>query len=97
MLRPSAAFFPTPTEALGDALPDRLQRLVAGAMESGVDADAFRRAVVDRDEHAIWPWRRRMEIEMTVLIASTSAPQKGRRRPVASRVFRTFAHATTAP
>ena len=38
-------------EALGHALPDRLQRLVAGAVEGGVDADAFRRAVIDGDEH----------------------------------------------
>ena len=37
-------------EALGHALPDRLQRLVARAVESGVDADAFRRAMVDGDE-----------------------------------------------
>lgn len=37
-------------EALGDALPDRLQRLVARAVQGGVDADAFRRAMVDGDE-----------------------------------------------
>ena len=47
----SSRFLLDPTEALGDALPDRLERLVAGAVEGGVDADAFRRAVVDGDEH----------------------------------------------
>jgi hypothetical protein len=34
-------------EALGDALPDRLQRLVPGGVQRGVDADALGRAVVD--------------------------------------------------
>jgi hypothetical protein len=33
------------------ALPDRLQRLVARAVQGGVDADAFRRAMVDGNEH----------------------------------------------
>jgi hypothetical protein len=42
-------------EALGDALPDRLQRLVACAVEGGEDADVFRRAMVDGDEHRHWP------------------------------------------
>jgi hypothetical protein len=37
-------------EALGDALPDRLQRLVPGAVQGGVDADALGRAMVDGDE-----------------------------------------------
>jgi hypothetical protein len=37
-------------EALGDALPDRLQRLVAGGVQRGVDADALGRAVIDGDE-----------------------------------------------
>ena len=39
-----------PAEALGHALPDRLQRLMARAMQSRVDADAFRRAMIDGDE-----------------------------------------------
>ena len=39
------------TETLGDTLPDRLERLVAGAVQGGVDADALRRAVIDGDEH----------------------------------------------
>jgi hypothetical protein len=34
-------------EALGDALPDRLQRLVPGGVQRCVDADALGRAVVD--------------------------------------------------
>jgi hypothetical protein len=38
------------TEALGHALPDRLQRLVARAVQGGMDADAFRRAMIDGDE-----------------------------------------------
>ena len=37
-------------EAFGDALSDWLECLVAGAVEGGVDADAFRRAMVDGDE-----------------------------------------------
>ena len=37
-------------EAFDHALPDRLQRLMAGAVERGVDADAFGRALVDGDE-----------------------------------------------
>ena len=39
-----------PAEVFGDALADRLQRLVAGAVEGGMDADACRRAVIDGDE-----------------------------------------------
>jgi hypothetical protein len=38
-------------EAIGDALPDRLQRLVPGAVQGGMDADALGRAMVDGDEH----------------------------------------------
>ena len=50
MPRPAAASFSTPPKCSVDALADRLQRLVAGAVEGGVDADAFRRAVIDGDE-----------------------------------------------
>src|SRR6187455_2440111 len=42
---------PDPAEVFGDALADRLERLVAGAVEGGMDADACRRAVIDGDEH----------------------------------------------
>lgn len=38
-------------EALAHALADWLQRFVARAVEGGVDADTFRRAMVDGDEH----------------------------------------------
>jgi hypothetical protein len=38
-------------EALGDALPDWLQRLVAGGVRSGRETGAFGRGVVDGDEH----------------------------------------------
>jgi hypothetical protein len=37
-------------EAFGDALPDRLQRLVACAVQGGEDADSLGRAMVDGDE-----------------------------------------------
>lgn len=41
---------PDPAEVFGDALADLLERLVAGAAEGGMDADACRRAAVDGDE-----------------------------------------------
>jgi hypothetical protein len=50
MARPRAASFSTPPKC-GDALAVRLERLVAGAVEGGMDADACRRAVIDGDEH----------------------------------------------
>ncbi len=40
-----------PAEALSHALTDRLQRLETGGLCMGVDADAFGRAMIDRDEH----------------------------------------------
>jgi hypothetical protein len=50
MARPEAAPFSTPLRRSGHALPDRLQRLVARAVQGGMDADAFRRAMIDGDE-----------------------------------------------
>jgi hypothetical protein len=50
MARPEAAPFSTPLRRSGHALPDRLQRLVARAVQGGMDADAFRRAIIDGDE-----------------------------------------------
>ena len=51
MARPLAASFSTPPRCLVTPCLERLKRLVAGAVQGGVDADALRRAVVDGDEH----------------------------------------------
>ena len=40
-----------PTEVTPHALPDRLQRLEAGGPRMGMDADAFGRTMIHRDEH----------------------------------------------
>ena len=48
--RPRVMSFDT-SEALDDALAHRLERLVPGAAQGGVDACALGRAVVDGDEH----------------------------------------------
>ena len=42
-------------EALADALTDRLERLEAIGAAAGVKANAFGRAMIDRDEHRRWP------------------------------------------
>jgi hypothetical protein len=47
--------FGEPTEVSPHALTDRLQRLKPGGARMGVDADAFGRAMIDRDEHAACP------------------------------------------
>ena len=40
---------PDPAEVFGDALADRLERLVAGAVEGGMDADACRLEVASHE------------------------------------------------
>ena len=40
-----------PAEVLPHALADRLQGLETSGLCMGVDADAFGRAMIDRDEH----------------------------------------------
>jgi hypothetical protein len=92
-------------EALGDALPDRLQRLVPGAVKGGADADAFGRSMIAATKTATWPCSTAsvtvMAVPHMVLIVSgmivPSWLRGPRGRPGRIVAWRPFSHQAADP